>query len=92
MTLLLLSKYIHEVLEVFSVDCSEEQHSYKNSSGYFVFDWINIYMIMNACAIVKTKKKLGLTFTSAGFYSRAEMESFCSEVFQIYEVWIKEHS
>lgn len=45
---------------------------------------------MNERAIVKTKK-LGLTFTSAGFYSRAKMEIFCSKV-QIYAVWIKQHS
>ena len=89
MTLPLLSKYIHEVLEVVSVDCTEEQHSYKNSSGYFVFDWIITYTIMNEWAIVKTKK-LGLTFTSAGFYSRAKMDIFCSKV-QIYAAWIKQH-
>lgn len=93
MTLPLLSKYIHKVLEVVSVDCTEELHSYKNSSGYFVFDWIITYTIMNKCAIVKTEK-LGLTFTSAGFYSRAEMEIFCSkmQIWTANAVWIKQHS
>lgn len=90
MTLPLLSKYIHEALKVVSVDCTEEQHSYKNSSRYFVFDRVISYTITNERAIVKTKK-LGLTFTSAGFYSRAKMEIFCSKV-QIYEVRIKQHS
>jgi len=90
MTLPLLSKYLHEVLEVVSVDYAEEQHSYANSSGYFVFDRIITYTIMNECAIVKTKK-LGLTFTSAGFHSRAEMEIFCSKV-QTHAVWIKQQS
>lgn len=45
---------------------------------------------MNECAIVKTKK-LALTFTSAGFYSRAKMEIFHSTV-QTYAVWVKQHS